>query len=168
MPGTPLLQQGSSTSSAYLQSNALYGQEHSSMTPSVRHKEYTPSLSPDMEQLAARAAAGSSAMPAAAAGGVTPIAAPIGLSTPLGNGLLQQQVAAAAGAAPVWAPAAVLPAVCKAPQTYLQKTGDLFAASDQDSGVRLHQLVYVRFVLHGLHGSKGSQAALLSSAARNS
>jgi hypothetical protein len=135
-PATPLLQQGSSTGSAYLQSNALFGQEHSSMTPSVRHKEYTPSLSPDMEQLAARAAA--------AAGGATPLAAPAGLNTPVGNGLQalqQQQLGAAAELQQVWAPAAVLPAVCKAPKTYLQMTGDLFAAPDQDTEVTLHKLV---------------------------
>jgi hypothetical protein len=97
------------------------------MTPSVRHKEYTPSLSPDMEQIAARAAAGA-ATPAAALGV---------LSTPLSsNGLQQQQVAAAAGAQQVWAPAAALPAVCKAPQAYLHTTGDLFAAPDQDTEVR--------------------------------
>lgn len=108
------------------------------MTPSVRHKEYTPSLSPDMEQLAARAAAGASA---AAIGGLTPPAAPAGLNTPVGNGLLpqqqQQQLVAAAGMQQVWPPAAVLPAVCKAPKTYLQTTGDLFAAPDQDTEVRL-------------------------------
>jgi hypothetical protein len=128
-PSTPLLQpNGSNTSSAYLQSNALFGQDHSSMTPSVRHKEYTPSLSPDMEQLAAASAA--------AAGRVTPAAA-CGLpSMPLSsNGLQQQQGAAAAGVQQVWAPAAALPAVCKAPKAYLQTTGDLFAAPDQDTEV---------------------------------
>ncbi|WIA09445.1 hypothetical protein OEZ85_008849 [Tetradesmus obliquus] len=37
----------------------------------------------------------------------------------------------------VWPPAAVLPAVCKAPKTYLQTTGDLFAAPDQDTEDKL-------------------------------
>ncbi|KAF6237058.1 hypothetical protein COO60DRAFT_464443 [Scenedesmus sp. NREL 46B-D3] len=135
-PITPLLQPGSSTGSAYLQSNALYGHEHSSMTPSVRHKEYTPSLSPDME-LAARAAADASAAATAAARGMTPAGGHVPLSTP--TGLLQQpqQLVAAGGLQQVWAPAATLPAVCKAPKAYLQTTGDLFAAPDQGAEEKL-------------------------------
>lgn len=114
--------------SAYVQSNALYGHDQSSMTPSVRSEKYTPLLTPDIE---------------AAAAGITPtVAAAAGPAagqypTPInGSALLHraQQLVFGGQAADKAQPAGHSRALAESqvPKSYLPTTGDLFHAEDQD------------------------------------